>query len=84
MGDVAWFRLNIGRTNNADPRWLIPLICRRGGVTKAEIGKIRIGVRETHFEIAAAAAARFAQAAQRPDPKERNVRIEQLPDGPRS
>jgi ATP-dependent RNA helicase DeaD len=27
-GDSAWFRLTIGRANNADPKWLIPLICR--------------------------------------------------------
>jgi len=58
----AWFRLSIGRRNNADPKWLIPLICRLGGVTKAEIGTIRIFERETRFEIAADAQARFAEA----------------------
>jgi ATP-dependent RNA helicase DeaD len=84
IGDVVWFRLNVGRANNADPRWLIPLLCRRGQVTKAVIGKIRIGVRETHFEIAADAAERFAMAARKPDPKDRQVRIEPLPDGHRA
>ncbi|GAC1337461.1 MAG: DEAD/DEAH box helicase [Acetobacteraceae bacterium] len=58
----AWFRLSVGRRNNADPKWLVPLICRLGGVTKAEIGTIRIADRDTHFEIAAEAAARFAEA----------------------
>ncbi len=58
----AWFRLPIGRRNNADPRWLLPLICRMGGVGKAEIGAIRIFDRETKFEVAAPAAAAFAEA----------------------
>ena len=54
--------MSIGRRNNADPKWLIPLICRLGGVTKAEIGTIRIFERETRFEIAREAQARFAEA----------------------
>jgi ATP-dependent RNA helicase DeaD len=58
----AWFRLSVGRKNNADPKWLIPLICRLGGVTKAEIGAIRIFERETRFEIAAEAQAGFQEA----------------------
>ena len=58
----AWFRIDIGRSKNADPRWLLPLICRRGHVTKSEIGAIRVFDRESRFEIAATAAARFAAA----------------------
>lgn len=58
----VWFRLAVGRSANADPKWLIPLICRRGHVTKADIGQIRIFDRETKFEIAPAAAPRFAKA----------------------
>jgi hypothetical protein len=34
----VWFRLNVGREKNADPKWLIPLICRQGHVTKQDIG----------------------------------------------
>ena len=60
--DGVWFRLNIGREKNADPKWLIPLICRRGHVTKPDIGAIRIFGRETKFEIVPAAAERFATA----------------------
>ena len=71
-----WFRLNVGRTNNADPRWLIPLICRRGHVTKQDIGEIRILDRETRFEIAGYAAEKFAEAAGRADDRDEGVRIE--------
>jgi len=59
---MAWFRAAVGRGNNADPKWLIPLICRLGGVTKQDIGAIRIFDRETKFEILQESAARFAAA----------------------
>lgn len=61
-GDKVWFRLNIGRLKNADPKWLIPLICRQGKISKQEIGSIRIHERETKFEIQADAAEAFLNA----------------------
>ena len=57
----GWFRVNVGRYQNADPKWLLPMICRVGDITRAEIGAIRVFDRETRFEIAADAAARFEQ-----------------------
>ena len=62
-GGSVWFKLNIGRRKNADPRWLLPLICRRGGVTKKDIGAIRIFEEESAFEVSAAAAENFTKAA---------------------
>jgi ATP-dependent RNA helicase DeaD len=62
MTGGVWFRASIGRRNNADPKWLVPLICRLGGITKKEIGLIRIFDRETKFEITEDAAPRFAAA----------------------
>ena len=50
--EVVWFRLDVGRTKNADPKWLIPLICRIGGISKPQIGAIRTFPDETRFEIA--------------------------------
>ncbi len=58
----TWFRLDIGRKNNADPKWLLPMICRRGHVTKPDIGAIRINENETRFEIANHAVEKFAAA----------------------
>lgn len=58
----AWFRIGIGRSDKADPKWLIPLICRRGHVTKKDIGEIRIFPRETRFQIAPEAEVRFREA----------------------
>jgi ATP-dependent RNA helicase DeaD len=69
-----WFRMPIGRQNNADPKWLIPLICRLGHVTKKDIGHIRIFDRETKFEIIAETEARFRQAVK--GAAEGDIRIE--------
>ncbi len=58
--DTVWFKMDIGRRQNADPRWLLPLICRRGHVTRDEIGAIRIDQNETRVQIPRAVAAKFA------------------------
>ncbi len=76
--DTVWFRMSVGRDRNADPRWLIPFLCRRGHVTKAEIGKIRIGERDTQFEIDRRSADRFAAAVRHPDQQDGDIAIEPL------
>ena len=95
-GNTVWFSLNLGRVNQADPRWLIPLICQRGDITKESIGAIRVGPRDTRFEIAAEAVDHFVAAVASDagvDRRNRNVRIEPsspppparaFDDGPRS
>jgi ATP-dependent RNA helicase DeaD len=70
--DTQWFRMDVGRQQNADPRWLLPLICRRGHVTKAEIGAIRILPHETMFEIPRALAPRFREALRRTEGEDRS------------
>jgi ATP-dependent RNA helicase DeaD len=70
---TVWFKLNIGRMKNADPRWLIPLICRQGKITKQEIGAIRILDRETKFEIDAGAADRFLASVRQIDRPEGRI-----------
>ena len=63
--DVVWYRMDIGRSQNADPRWLLPLLCRRGHITRNEIGAIRIGANETMFQIPRSMAAKFSAALER-------------------
>jgi len=85
--DVVWFRMDVGRRQNADPRWILPLLCRRGHITKNEIGAIRITPSETRFQVPRAIASRFAAAVARTaeagGEDESGVRIEQA-DGPPS
>ena len=79
-GDFAregvMFRVNIGAKDNADPRWLLPLICRRGGVISKDVGAIRVGPSETLFEISGDAARDFALSAAERDPRAPHVTFE--------
>jgi ATP-dependent RNA helicase DeaD len=75
----VWFKLDIGRQKKADPKWLLPMICRKGGVTRADIGAIRIFDNETRFEITNEAAHNFEIAMKRPGGD--NIACERLKDG---
>lgn len=55
----VWITLTVGYAQKAEPRWLIPMICKAGGITKRDIGTIRIENRETHVELNAAVIDRF-------------------------
>ena len=72
------FRVNLGAQDNADPRWILPLICRRGGVGSKDVGAIRVGPQETVFEISGDAAADFAVSAAERDPRAPHVTFEPL------
>ena len=60
--DSAWYSIDMGRNRNAEARWILPLICRRGHITKLEIGAIRIFDRETRFEVIRKVVERFDAA----------------------
>jgi ATP-dependent RNA helicase DeaD len=83
-GEGVWFRLDVGRRDNADPRWIIPLLCRRGGVTKPDIGTIRILPTETLVEIAPDMAERFVVALKRHATRKGNSAEDQIDISPAS
>jgi ATP-dependent RNA helicase DeaD len=76
----VWFRVSAGRLKKAEARWLLPMICRRGGIDKNDIGAIRIYEHHSEFEISGEAAEKFQTKIKRPD-KEQHV-ILALPGGP--
>jgi ATP-dependent RNA helicase DeaD len=79
----AWFRLNVGRRQNADPRWILPLLCRRGHVGRSDIGAIRMAANETLFEVAGPAASRFLDAVRRTATEDDGVEIVPVDGAPR-
>lgn len=84
--DVVWFKMGIGRRQSAEPRWLLPLICRRGHITRNEIGAIRIGQHESWFQIPKAIAPKFAETLERTfssDDGQDAIVIAESRDGPR-
>ena len=78
-GQSVWFRLDIGRKKNADPKWLLPMLCRKGGVTRQDIGAIRIFDNETKVEIGEQVSRQFAINMRKPGGD--NIRVQQLTTG---
>jgi hypothetical protein len=77
--DSTWFRMNAGRRHNADPRWLLPLICRYGHVGRNDIGAIRIAASDSYFEVTKKATPGFQAALRRAviAPEDQGLVIEQ-------
>ncbi|CAI3950000.1 Superfamily II DNA and RNA helicase (SrmB) (PDB:3RRM) [Commensalibacter communis] len=61
----SWYEMPVGRSDNADPKWLIPMLCKIANIQKKDIGSIRISDRATKFEIAADKVADFNKSISR-------------------
>lgn len=86
-----WFRISLGRKHRAEPRWLLPMICKAGHVTKAAVGSIKVGDTTTDFEISTAMAESFEAAIAANGSGEKGVTITRAdspgrpaPAGPRT
>ncbi|MEO1399225.1 MAG: helicase C-terminal domain-containing protein, partial [Pseudomonadota bacterium] len=73
--ESLWVTLSVGRKQNAEPRWLIPLMCNAGGLSKPAIGYIRIEQNQTHIELDATKAERFVEAIGPDKTLEKNIRV---------
>ncbi|MFP4273556.1 MAG: DEAD/DEAH box helicase [Paracoccaceae bacterium] len=62
FGPGVWFALSVGRDDRAEARWLLPLLCRAGGLNKESIGAIRVQDSETFVELAEASVPGFLSA----------------------
>ncbi|MCC8934689.1 DEAD/DEAH box helicase [Rhizobium sp. 'Codium 1'] len=82
FGASVWFSVSVGRRQNAEPRWLIPMLCRNGNITKNEIGAIKMQPEETFVEIAASALDTFLGALGPNKALERGITLSQLPGMP--
>ncbi len=80
--ESVWFSLSVGRKQNAEPRWLIPLLCRAGDITKREIGAIKMQQDETFVQFDAACVDRFLAAIGPQAVLERSIRVVQLDGAP--
>ncbi|TCN36245.1 DEAD/DEAH box helicase [Sinorhizobium americanum] len=80
--DGQWVSLSVGRKQNAEPRWLIPMLCRHGKLTKRDIGAIRMQPEETYVELTAEGAERFLSAIGPNRTLEKGIRVKSLPGAP--
>ena len=79
----VWFRLSVGRKHQAEPRWLLPMLCRAGHITKRDIGAIKIHGEETHVEFTPEAAQKFMEAVGPSRKVEKSITADRM-DGPPS
>jgi len=76
------FRVTWGERHGADPRRVLALVCRRGGIQGNQVGAIRIGEVESTFEVAVPVAAEFAELVRKPDTRDPRIRIEAITSVP--
>jgi ATP-dependent RNA helicase DeaD len=82
FGPSVWFTLSVGRDDGAEPRWLLPLLCRSGGLDKDAIGAIRVQQTETLVEIAETGVEKFLNALGKSGSLEKGVTARRAPGAP--
>ncbi len=86
MQGGVWFTISLGRKQRADPKFLLPMICNAGKVTKRDVGSIKIEDTVTRFEISADKAVGYAERIKLPGSLERGIFIApagEMPEQPR-
>lgn len=74
----VWFSLSVGHKDSAEPRWLLPMLCRAGHITKNEIGAIRVHQTETHVELVPGCVERFLASVGPTRTMEKTIVLTQL------
>lgn len=62
FGPSVWFSVSTGRNAGAEPRTLLPMLCKRGDLTKDDIGAIRVQQDHSFVEILESSAQKFTNA----------------------
>lgn len=80
--ESVWISLSAGRDMDANPRWILPMMCGAGHLTKKQIGAIRIAEKETFVEIEASSANKFFAAVGDGGEIEKNITVTLLKEKP--
>ncbi len=80
--DGVWFKLSVGRKQRAEARWILPLVCKAGGITSRDIGAIRIFETESLVEVSARSAQSFSRALAKSGRREDSMTITLMKGGP--
>lgn len=51
FGPSRWFSISIGRREGAEPRSVLPMLCRKGNIGRSDVGAIRVQESETYVEV---------------------------------
>jgi len=83
--DSIWISLSAGHDVSAEARWILPMLCGAGNITKRDVGAIRITKAETYVELTAKCADKFFKSVGDEGKMEKNIivtRMENAPDLP--
>lgn len=87
FANSVWVSVSVGRAQRAEPRWILPLICRAAELDRSDIGAIKIGQTHSHVELLPEAAERLFAAVGPSGRLEKGVMLRPadgpVPDGPR-
>ncbi|MCU0670361.1 MAG: DEAD/DEAH box helicase [Myxococcota bacterium] len=74
---AAWvpFHVSWGERHGADPRRLLALVCRRGGIQGRDVGAIRVESGFSIVDVASGVANEFERSTAKPDPRDPRVVI---------
>ncbi|MBS0565123.1 MAG: DEAD/DEAH box helicase [Proteobacteria bacterium] len=78
FGPGRWFALSIGRRDHAEPRRILPMVCRAGNLGRGDVGAIRVQESETFVEILLSRAPAFLKALGRERALENGVTVRPL------
>jgi ATP-dependent RNA helicase DeaD len=82
FGPSTWFSVSVGRANQAEPRWLLPMVLRAGNLDKNAIGAIRVQQSESYIEIADTSVDRMMRFLDQGGELEEGIRMVKLDKAP--
>ncbi|MFY0312045.1 DEAD/DEAH box helicase [Leisingera sp. D0M16] len=82
FGPSVWFSLSGGREAGADPRKVLPMLCKAGNIDRDAIGAIRVQDNETFAEISETAVEGFLKALDGKTELEPGTVLTQLAEAP--
>lgn len=82
FAESTWISLTTGRNQKAEPRWLLPMMCRAGDITKRDIGAIRMQPDETFVQLNAQIANDFMKALGNKKELEEGIKVTVLDKAP--
>jgi ATP-dependent RNA helicase DeaD len=78
----VWLRLSVGRNHSAEARWLLPMLCRAGDITKTDVGAIKIHDTETHVELHPNAVDKFLETVGPTRKVEKTITVDRIAGTP--
>ncbi|CUH53897.1 DEAD/DEAH box helicase [Shimia marina] len=82
FGPSVWFSISGGRNKGAEPRRLLPMLCKLGDLTKDDIGAIRINPDESYVQVLESSVAGFLAAIGPAMTLEEGAKLAQMDSAP--